>query len=66
MEVEAEPQLVVNDILLPPDFSREGIDAASWFACAIPETGIVILSQYDDPEYAIALLSEGAAATPIS
>ena len=30
-------------------------------ASAIPGTGVVILSQYDDPEYAIALLSEGAA-----
>ena len=30
-------------------------------AAAIPGTGIVVLSQYDDPEYAVALLSDGAA-----
>ncbi len=57
----AAPQVVVTDIRMPPDFLREGIDAAKIVRKAHPGTGIVILSQYDDPEYAIALLSEGAA-----
>jgi class 3 adenylate cyclase/DNA-binding NarL/FixJ family response regulator len=57
----AEPQVVVTDIRMPPDFSREGIEAAKLVRKRHPGTGIVILSQYDDPEYAIALLSDGAA-----
>jgi adenylate cyclase len=57
----AAPQVVVTDIRMPPDFVREGIEAAKIVRKAHPGTGIVILSQYDDPEYAVALLSEGAA-----
>ncbi|MDQ3735452.1 MAG: response regulator, partial [Actinomycetota bacterium] len=55
------PQVVVTDIRMPPSFSREGIDAAKEVRKRHPGTGIVILSQYDDPDYAVALLSEGAA-----
>lgn len=58
---ETNPQVVVTDIRMPPDFRREGIDAAKEVRKRHPGTGIVILSQYDDPEYAVALLSEGAA-----
>jgi adenylate cyclase len=57
----AAPQVVVTDIRMPPSFQREGIDAAKEVRKRHPGTGIVILSQYDDPEYAIALLSDGAA-----
>lgn len=55
------PQVVVSDIRMPPTFQREGIDAAKEIRKRNPGTGIVILSQYDDPEYAVSLLSEGAA-----
>ncbi|MBW3658167.1 MAG: response regulator [Actinobacteria bacterium] len=58
---EANPNVVVTDIRMPPDFRREGIEAAKEVRKRHPGTGIVILSQYDDPEYAVALLSEGAA-----
>ena len=58
---ETNPQVVVTDIRMPPSFSREGIEAAALVRKRHPGTGIVVLSQYDDPEYAIALLSEGAA-----
>src|SRR5437879_5958421 len=54
------PDVIVSDIRMPPRFQREGIDAARLVRKRHPGTGIVILSQYDDPEYAIALLSEGA------
>lgn len=57
----AEAQVVVTDIRMPPSFQREGIEAAKVVRRRHPGTGIVILSQYDDPEYAIALLSEGSA-----
>jgi class 3 adenylate cyclase/ActR/RegA family two-component response regulator len=55
------PQVVVTDIRMPPDFTDEGIRAARLIRKQHPGTGIVILSQYDEPEYAISLLSEGAA-----
>ncbi len=57
----AAPQVVVTDIRMPPDFRREGIEAAKLVRKRHPGTGIVILSQYDDPEYAVSLLSDGAA-----
>ena len=55
------PHVVVTDIRMPPDFTDEGIRAARIVRKQHPGTGIVILSQYDEPEYAISLLSEGAA-----
>ena len=55
------PQVLVTDIRMPPSFQKEGIEAAKIVRKMHPGTGIVILSQYDDPEYAISLLSEGAA-----
>ncbi len=58
---EAEPQVVVTDIRMPPEFQREGIEAAKLVRKRHPGTGVVILSQYDDPEYAVSLLSDGAA-----
>ncbi len=57
----AAPQVVVTDIRMPPTFGREGIDAAKEVRKRHPGTGIVILSQYDDPDYAVALLADGAA-----
>ncbi|MEO6797119.1 MAG: adenylate/guanylate cyclase domain-containing protein [Candidatus Dormibacter sp.] len=57
----AAPQVVVTDIRMPPTFQREGIEAAKQVRKRHPGTGIVILSQYDEPDLAIALLSEGAA-----
>ena len=57
----AAPQVVVTDIRMPPSFQQEGIDAAKEVRKRHPGTGVVVLSQYDDPEYAIALLREGSA-----
>ena len=56
-----QPQVIVTDIRMPPNFSREGIEAAKVVRKRHPGTGVVILSQFDDPDYAVALLSEGAA-----
>ena len=52
---------MVTDIRMPPNFQREGIDAAKEIRKRHPGTGVVILSQFDDPDYAVALLSEGSA-----
>ena len=57
---ELAPQVIVTDIRMPPTFQREGIDGARLVRKRHPGTGIVILSQFDDPDYAVALLSEGA------
>jgi class 3 adenylate cyclase len=56
-----KPHVVVTDIRMPPSFQNEGIEAAKEVRKRNPGTGVVILSQYDDPEYAISLLGEGAA-----
>jgi adenylate cyclase len=56
-----EPHVLVTDIRMPPSFNREGIDAAKEVRKRHPGTGVVILSQYDDPEYAVTLLAEGSA-----
>lgn len=55
------PDVVVTDIRMPPTFQREGIDAAKEVRKRHPGTGIVVLSQFDDPEYAVALVAEGSA-----
>lgn len=58
---DTTPNVVVSDICMPPNFRTEGIDGCKEIRKRLPGTGIVILSQYDDPDYAIALLNEGAA-----
>ncbi len=56
-----EPQVLVTDVRMPPSFQREGIEAAKEVRKRYPGTGIIVLSQYDDPEYAVSLLAEGSA-----
>jgi adenylate cyclase len=58
---ELAPQVVVTDIRMPPSFQQEGIEAAHEIRKRHPGTGVVVLSQFDDPEYAISLLAEGSA-----
>ena len=58
---KAAPQVLVTDIRMPPSFQSEGIDAAKALRKLHPGTGVVVLSQFDDPEYAISLLADGAA-----
>jgi class 3 adenylate cyclase/ActR/RegA family two-component response regulator len=59
--VELTPQVLVTDIRMPPTFQEEGIEAAKEVRKLLPGTGVVVLSQYDSPEYAVDLLSAGAA-----
>ncbi|HEV3233656.1 MAG TPA: adenylate/guanylate cyclase domain-containing protein [Candidatus Dormibacteraeota bacterium] len=58
---EMAPQVIVTDIRMPPNFSSEGIDAAREMRKLHPGTGVVVLSQFDEPEYAVSLLADGAA-----
>lgn len=55
------PSVLVTDIRMPPTFQREGIEAAKQLRKRHPGTGVVVLSQYDDPEYAVTLLADGSA-----
>jgi class 3 adenylate cyclase/ActR/RegA family two-component response regulator len=57
----ANPQVIVTDIRMPPNFASEGIDAAREVRKLHPGTGVVVLSQFDEPEYAVSLLADGAA-----
>ena len=60
--VEAErPDVVVTDIRMPPDNADEGIQAAERLRETHPDTGVVVLSQYATPSYALALLESGSA-----
>ncbi|HEX4214402.1 MAG TPA: adenylate/guanylate cyclase domain-containing protein [Candidatus Dormibacteraeota bacterium] len=58
---DAAPQVVVTDIRMPPSFEAEGIEAAREVRRRNPGTGIVILSQFEEPAYAVSLLKDGAA-----
>jgi DNA-binding NarL/FixJ family response regulator len=58
--VEAEaPDVVLTDIRMPPRGHDEGIEAAQRLRRTSPEVGVVVLSQYSQPGYALALLEGG-------
>ena len=56
---EHQPDVVVTDIKMPPNFQLEGIDCAHTIREKHPGTGVVVLSAHDDEAYAIALLGKG-------
>jgi DNA-binding NarL/FixJ family response regulator len=55
------PDVVVTDIRMPPTGTDEGITAAAWVREHQPAAGVVVLSQYVAPGYAVALLEHGSA-----
>jgi DNA-binding NarL/FixJ family response regulator len=56
-----QPDVVVTDIRMPPTGTDEGIQAAAWIRAHLPGAGVVVLSQYVQPDYAVALLEGGSA-----
>jgi DNA-binding NarL/FixJ family response regulator len=56
-----DPDVVVTDICMPPTNTDEGIRAALAIRQSHPKVGVVVLSQYDEPAHAIALLQDGVA-----
>ena len=54
------PDAVLTDIRMPPDNNDEGIVAASIIRDRHPNVGVVVLSQYVEPTYAIALFDGGS------
>jgi len=57
---EAEPDVVVTDIRMPPTGTDEGIQVAQSIRASHPRIGVVVLSQYSTPSYAVALLEGGS------
>jgi DNA-binding NarL/FixJ family response regulator len=58
---EVVPDVVVTDIRMPPTGTDEGLRAAAWLREHHPQTGVVVLSQFTSPTYALALLESGSA-----
>lgn len=57
---EHRPDVVVTDIRMPPTHTDEGLRVAVELRRTHPEIGVVVLSQYAQPEYGVALLESGS------
>jgi DNA-binding NarL/FixJ family response regulator len=57
---ETDPAVVVTDIRMPPSGEDEGIWIANELRRTHPAIGVVVLSQYADPRYALTLLEHGS------
>ena len=54
------PDVVLTDIRMPPTGTDEGLQAADRLRELRPDAGVVVLSQYADPQYALAFLEHGS------
>jgi DNA-binding NarL/FixJ family response regulator len=54
------PDVILTDIRMPPSNTDEGIRVADHLRRAQPSTGVVVLSQYAEPTYVLALLERGS------
>jgi DNA-binding NarL/FixJ family response regulator len=54
-----EPDVLLTDIRMPPTGTDEGVRAAERLRQLRPQAGVVLLSQYADPAYALAFLEGG-------
>ncbi len=52
------PDVAIVDIRLPPTHRDEGLVAAAWIRAEHPATGVLVLSQYLEPDYAARLVDE--------
>src|SRR3954452_13592 len=57
---DASPDVVLTDIRMPPTNTDEGIRLAGELRDSHPSVGVVVLSQFSDPAYALALLERGS------
>jgi DNA-binding NarL/FixJ family response regulator len=57
---EQRPDVVITDIRMPPTHTTEGLQAAATIRRKYPGTGVILLSQFADTEYATELLRDGA------
>lgn len=54
------PDVAITDIRMPPTRSDEGIRAAREIRRQYGDIGVLVLSQYVEPEYALGLFEDGA------
>jgi DNA-binding NarL/FixJ family response regulator len=54
------PDVALVDIRMPPTHTDEGLRAAKQIRASYPEVGVLVLSQYVEPTYALELLAESA------
>ncbi len=54
------PDVAITDIRMPPTHTDEGLRAARTIRSELPETGVLVLSQYAEESYAVDLLGESA------
>jgi len=57
---EKKPDVVLTDIRMPPGNGDEGLRVAAGLRETHPEMGVVVLSQYAEPQYGLALLEGGS------
>src|SRR5215210_1595609 len=57
---ENRPDVVVVDIRMPPTHTDEGLRAAREIRSRYERVGVVVLSQYAEPDYVTELLADGA------
>ena len=57
---ELRPDVAVIDIRMPPRHADDGLEAARQIRGELPDTGILVLSQYVDEHYVMKLLEDGA------
>jgi DNA-binding NarL/FixJ family response regulator len=57
---ELKPDVAVIDIRMPPRHADDGLEAARQIRDELPDTGILVLSQYVDEHYVMKLLEDGA------
>lgn len=58
---EHDPDVVVTDIRMPPTNTDEGLSVAADLRVRRPGTGVILLSQYAEAQYALTLLADGTA-----
>jgi len=54
-----DPDVVLTDIRMPPTHGEEGVRIAAQLRETHPHVGVVVLSQYAEPAYALRLLEQG-------
>lgn len=57
--IRERPDIAIVDVRLPPSFRDEGVRAALELRERVPETAILVVSQYVEEEYATELLADG-------
>jgi DNA-binding NarL/FixJ family response regulator len=55
-----KPDIAIVDIRMPPGNADDGLQAAREIRSELPDTSVLVLSQYVDEHYVVQLLSDGA------